>query len=158
MAQTVTVAKRIRRPFEEVSAFVADPHRFIPVLATVGRCQYIGDSDQGQLWDVFLVSGTLHLGGRVLVTHTEDGRLSWRSRRGTRHRFEGRGERDGDACRVTLALTYSLTGIVIARFNELIGRGIVARNLEAAAEELRHRLEFENGNVPIDKCRDPRSS
>ncbi|HZU47930.1 MAG TPA: SRPBCC family protein [Mycobacterium sp.] len=158
MAQTVTVAKRIRRPLEEVGALVADPHRFIPALATMGRCEYIADSDQGQLWDVFLVSGTLHLGGRVLVTHSENGRLSWRSLRGTRHTLEGRVERDGDACRITLALTYSLTGLVIARFNELIGRAIVARNLEAAAEELRHRLEFENGNVPIDECRDSRSS
>lgn len=149
MTQTVTVDKRIRRPVEEVGAFVADPHRFIPILATVGRCEYVGDSGDDQLWDVFLVSGTLHLGGRVVLTKGRN-RLTWRSLRGTRHSFEARAEDHGDVSRITLTLTYSLTGLGIARLSELIGRGIVGRNLQAAAEELRHRLEFEQGKTPID--------
>ncbi|MGC2654905.1 MAG: hypothetical protein WA317_15230, partial [Mycobacterium sp.] len=67
----------------------------------------------------------------------------WRSLRGTRHSFEASVEGDGQSCRVTFALTYSLTGLGIARLSEFIGRGIVGRNLQAAAEELRHRLEFD---------------
>ncbi len=151
MAQTVTVDKHIRRPVEEVGAFLADPHRFIPILATVGRCEYVGNSGDDQLWDVFLVSGTLHLGGRVVVTKSQNHHLEWRSVRGTRHSFTAHAEGDGDGSRVTVALTYSLTGLGIARLSEVIGRGIVSRNLQAAAEELRHRLEFENGNTPIDE-------
>lgn len=151
MTQTVTVDKYIRRPLEEVGAFVADPHQFIPVLATIGRCEYLEDSGDDQLWDVFLVSGTLHLGGRVLVTHTQNRQLSWRSLRGTRHTFTAVADGDGHGCRVTVAMTYSLTGLGIARLSEVIGRGIVARNLQAAVEELRHRLEFENGTTPIDQ-------
>jgi hypothetical protein len=144
MTQTVTVDTRIRRPADQVGAFVGDPHLFIPVLATVGRCQYIGDSGEDQLWDVFLVSGTIHLGGRVLVSpHKTDG-LRWRSVRGTRHSFEASVDGDGQTSQVTFALTYSLTGLGIAWLSEFIGRGIVGRNLEAAAEELRHRLEFED--------------
>ncbi len=143
MTQTVIVDTHIRRPADQVGAFVGDPHRFLPVLATVGRCEYIGDSGDDQLWDVFLVSGTIHVGGRVLVSHHKTDGLRWRSLRGTRHSFEASVDGDGQASRVTFALTYSLTGLGIARLSEFIGRGIVGRNLEAAAEELRHRLEFE---------------
>jgi hypothetical protein len=152
MAQTVTVSKRIRRPTEEVAAFVADPHRLIPVVTTVGRCEYIGSEDQDdhdQLWDVFLVSGTLHLGGRVRVTRDGSSGLRWRSLRGTRHSLEARVDGGEQACRVIVSLTFSLTGLGIARLSELIGRGIVARNLQAATEELRHRLEFEEGESPL---------
>lgn len=143
MTQTVTVDKRIRRPADQVGAFVADPHRFIPVLATVGRCDFIEESGDGQRWDVFLVSGTIHVGGRVLVKRNKNQGLRWRSLQGTRHSFDASVDGDGDASRVTLKLTYSLTGLGIARLSEFIGRGIVGRNLQAAAEELRHRLEFE---------------
>jgi hypothetical protein len=151
MAQTVTVSKHIRRPVDEVGAFVADPRRLIPVVTTVGRCEYIGDDDDDQIWDVFLVSGTLHLGGRVRVTRDGSRGLRWRSLRGTRHSFEARVDGDDQSCRVTVGLTFSLTGLGIARLSELIGRGIVARNLQAAAEELRHRLEFEEGELPMVK-------
>ena len=143
MTQTVTVDTHIRRPPDRVGAFVGDPHRFIPVLATSGRCEYIGDSGEDQLWDVFLLSGTIFLGGRVLVSHHNIDGLRWRSVRGTRHSFEASVEGDGHASRVSFALTYSLTGLGIARLSEFVGRGIVGRNLEAAAEELRHRLEFD---------------
>jgi hypothetical protein len=149
MTQNVTVSKRIRRPVEEVGAFVADPHRLVPVITTVGRCEYIGDDDQDQLWDVFLVSGTLHLGGRVLVTRDGSHGLRWRSLRGTRHSFKAHVEGDEQTCRLTVSLTFSLAGLGIARLSELIGRGIVARNLQAAVEELRHRLEFEEGKAPM---------
>ena len=144
MTQTVTIDKQIRRPADQVGAFVADPHRFIPVLATVGRCEYIGDSGEDQLWDVFLVSGTIHVGGRVLVSRDGTDGLRWRSLRGTRHSFKASVDGDGEVSRVSVALTYSLTGLGIARLSEFIGRGIVGRNLQAAVEELRHRLEFED--------------
>ena len=144
MTQTVTIDKQIRRPADQVGAFVADPQRFIPVLATVGRCEYVGDSGEDQLWDVFLVSGTIHLGGRVLVSPDGTDGLRWRSLSGTRHTFEASVDGDGEFSRVSVALTYSLTGLGIARLSEFIGRGIVGRNLQAAVEELRHRLEFED--------------
>ena len=143
MTQTITVDMQIRRPADQVGAFVADPHRFIPVLATVGRCEFIEESGDDEIWDVFLVSGTIHLGGRVLVWRNGNEGLCWRSLSGTRHSFEARVQGDGHTSRVTVALTYSLTGLGIARLSEFIGRGIVGRNLQAATEDLRHRLEFE---------------
>jgi hypothetical protein len=143
MPQTVKVDTHVRRPADEVGAFVADPHRFVPVLATVGRCEFIGNTGDGELWDVFLVSGTIHLGGRVLVSQNGNHGLRWQSVRGTHHSFEASVDGDDQGARVTLRLTYSLTGLGIARLSELIGRGIVGRNLQAATEELRHRLEFD---------------
>jgi len=143
MTQTVSVARRIRRPAEDTSAFITDMHKLVPAVSTFKRCEFIGDSDEGQVWDVFLQSGTLYLGGRV-AAHADDRRLAWRSMRGTRHRFEALVEDDRRGSRLILTLSYSLTGLGTARLTELLGRGIVARNLEAAAEEIRHHLEFEH--------------
>ena len=42
-----------------------------------------------------------------------------------------------------MILKFSVTGYGIAWVSEMIGRGLVARNLEAIAEEIRHHLEFE---------------
>jgi len=43
-----------------------------------------------------------------------------------------------------MSLRFSITGLGIAWLSEMIGRGLVARNLEAIAEEVRHHLEFAN--------------
>ena len=142
MTQTVSVTRRIRCAADEASAFVTDMHKLVPAVSTFKRCKFIGDSADGQLWDVFMRSGTIYLGGRVAVT-AEPRRLSWRSISGTRHWFEAVVEDDPIGCRITFRLTISLYGWGTAWFSELIGRGIVSRHLEAAAEEVRHHLEFE---------------
>jgi hypothetical protein len=143
MTQTVSVTRRIRRPADEASAFVTDMHKLVPEVSTFRRCEFISDSEDGQVWDVFMQSGTIYLGGRV-VASAEPGKLSWRSLRGTRHTFEARVEEDRGETLLTLSLTFSLNGLGTAWFTELIGRGIVSRNLEAAAQEIRHHLEFEH--------------
>ena len=142
MTQTVTVSRHIRCPVVETSAFVTDPHKLFPELSTFSRCRFIEACDDGELWDVDLNSGTIYLGGRVLVTSSEGSRLKWRSVRGTRHSFEALIEPEGHGSRLTITLAFSASGLGIARISEMIGRGLVARNLEAAAEEIRHHLEF----------------
>lgn len=92
---------------------------------------------------MFLHSGTIYLGGRVLIAPPSDNRLRWRSVQGTQHSFEARIEPGDQGSRLTMTLNFSASGLAIARISELIGRGLVARNLEAAAEEIRHHLEFE---------------
>ncbi|OBJ53119.1 SRPBCC family protein [Mycobacterium sp. 1423905.2] len=144
MTQTVTVSRVIRCPVDEASGFVTDPHKLIPEVSAFSRCKFVESCDDGELWDVFLNSGTIYLGGRVLVSPPGDGRMTWRSVRGTRHSFEARVEPHRRGSRLTLTLQYRLTGYVIARISELIGRGLATRNLEAAAEEIRHHLEFES--------------
>jgi hypothetical protein len=142
MSQTVSVSCHIRRPIEDAGSFISDPHKLFAPVSTFSRCRFIEADDDGELWDVYMDSGTIYLGGRVLITSGPH-YLSWRSVRGTRHSFGARVEKDGDGSRLTLSMTFSASGFAIARISELIGRGLVARNLEAAAQEIRHHLEFE---------------
>lgn len=142
MTQTVSVTRPIRCSADKASAFVTDMAKLVPAVSTFKRCKFIADADDGQLWDVFMRSGTIYLGGRVAVT-VEPRRLSWQSLSGTRHWFEALIEDDPAGSRITLRLTFSLYGWGTAWFSELIARGIVSRHLEAAAEEVRHHLEFE---------------
>jgi hypothetical protein len=142
MPQTVSVSSHIRRPVEEAGSFISDPHKLFALVSTFSRCRFIEATDDGELWDVYMDSGTIYLGGRVLITSGPNC-LSWRSVRGTQHSFGARVEKDGDGSRLTLSLMFSASGFAIARMSELIGRGLVARNLEAAAQEIRHHLEFE---------------
>jgi hypothetical protein len=142
MSQTVTVSRRIRCPVDEAGAFVTNPHHLFPKLSTFSRCRFIEACDDGELWDVYMNSGTIYLGGRVLIS-SSGGRLMWRSVRGTRHSFEALVEPDADDSRLTMTLTFSASGFAIAWISEMVGRGLVVRNLEAAAEEIRHHLEFE---------------
>ena len=142
MTQTVSVSRHIRCPADEATAVVTDPRNLLSKIETLSRCRFVEDSDGGELWDIYLDSGAVHLGGRVLIT-SEGNRLHWKSVRGTRHSFEALVEPDGEGSCLTMTLKFSITGLAIAWISEMIGRGLVARNLEAIAEEVRHRLEFE---------------
>jgi hypothetical protein len=143
VTQTVSVARHIRRPIEDSAAFITDPHKLLSAVSTLSRCRFVESCDDGELWDIYLDSGTVHLGGRVLITPPDGSRLQWRSVRGTRQSFEALVEPDGEGTRLTMSLTFSVTGLGIAWISEMIGRGLVARNLEAITEEVRHHLEFE---------------
>ena len=146
MAQTVSVSRHIRRPVEDSGAFITDPHKLLSAVSTLSRCRFVESCDDGELWDIYLDSGTVHLGGRVLIGPSDGSRLRWRSVRGTRQSFEAFVEPDGPdgkGTRFTMSLTFSVTELGIAWISEMIGRGLVARNLEAIAEEVRHHLEFE---------------
>lgn len=143
MTQTVSVSRHIRCPVGEAGAFVTDPHKLFSTLSLFDRSRFIEAGDDGELWDVYMNSGTIYLGGQVVITSSEGNRLSWRSVRGTRHSFDAAVEPDGGGSRLTMTLTFSASGLGIGRISELIGRGLVSRNLTAAAEEVRHHLEFE---------------
>jgi hypothetical protein len=143
VTQTVRVSRHIRRPVEDSGAFITDPHKLLSAVSTLSRCRFIESCNDGELWDIYLDSGTVHLGGRVLISPSDGRRLRWRSVRGTRQSFEALVEPDGEGTRFTMSLTFSVTGLGIAWISEMIGRGLVARNLEAIAEEVRHHLEFE---------------
>lgn len=143
MSQKVTVSRHVRCPIEASSAFITDPRNVLSKMSTLSRCRFIESSHDGELWDVFLDSGTVHLGGRVLITPPDGNRLHWRTVRGTRHSFDALVEPDGQGTRLTMTLRFSVTGLGTAWVSEMIGRGLVARNLEAIAEEIRHHLEFE---------------
>jgi carbon monoxide dehydrogenase subunit G len=143
MSQTVVRAITVRRPREEVAAFVTDPHRVLDAIPGFARFSFVGKTDvEGEEeWDVFLEVGTLHIGGRVLVRRPSPSRLEWRGERGTRHSFSMTVEPLGEHSRLTMHLEYSFAGLLMARVSEMLGRGIAARHLEAGLEQVRHLLE-----------------
>lgn len=143
MTQTVSVTRYINCPFAEASSFVTDPHSLFPKMSIFSRCSFVKSRDDGELWDVYLDSGTIQLGGRVLIATPTGSLLKWRAVQGTRHSFSALAEPDGQHSRLTLTLTFTTTGFGVARLSEWLGRGLVGRNLQAAAEEIRHHLEFE---------------
>jgi hypothetical protein len=79
MTQTVGVSRHIRCPAGEASAVVTDPRNLLSKIETISRCRFIESGDDGELWDVYLDSGTVHLGGRVLITSPDKNRMQWKS-------------------------------------------------------------------------------
>lgn len=143
MTQTVVVTRRIRRPIDEVSPFI-DPHQIMPLVTGMGRFDYVRSASDGEEWDLFLDVGPVQIGGRVLVLQPDDRRLTWQTIRGTSHSFEAEIEPDGSETILRMRLTYSMAGFATAWLAERVGRGIATRHLEAAAEEIRHHVEFES--------------
>ncbi|MFH5207994.1 hypothetical protein ACHIPZ_07180 [Antrihabitans sp. NCIMB 15449] len=143
MSQTLSVTRRVRRDADVAGAFLSDPHQVLPLITGLGRWRFVRDTADGEEWDVFLDVGAIQVGGRVLVTKSDGAGLSWQTIRGTHHAFEATLASDGDDSILTLTATYTLSGLVLAWVSELLGRGIVQRHLEAAAEEIRHHLEYE---------------
>lgn len=144
MSECVAVSRRIRRPVDEVAKFVTDPHQSLPFITGVGRWKCVGEEGSGEDWDVFITVGAIQIGGRVLITQPDPNRLCWKTTRGTEHTFEAVVEPADDGSVLTMTVTYNLSGQILARLTELLGRGILTRHLEAAAEEIRHHLEFES--------------
>lgn len=146
MTQRVTRSITVRRSHEDVAAFATDPHRVLEVIPGFGRFSHVGDGpEEGQEeWDVFLEVGTLHVGGRVLVSRPSANRLEWHSLRGTSHSFSMTVEPLGEHGVLTMTLAYTLPGLLTARLAELVARGITARHLEAGLEQIRHVLEHED--------------
>lgn len=146
MTQRVTRSITVRRDHDAVAQFVTDPHRVLEVIPGFGRFQHVGEgADPGtEEWDVFLEVGTLHVGGRVLVSRPSVHSLEWHSLRGTSHSFSMTVEPLAEHSLLTMTLTYRLPGLVSARLAELVARGITARHLEAGLEQVRHLLEHED--------------
>ncbi len=161
MTQTLVRAINIRRPYDEVAAFVTDPHCVLAVIPGFGRFAYVGPSSDragDEEWDVFLEVGTFQVGGRVLVTRPSVNRLEWRSLRGTSQQFSMVVEPLGDDARLTMTLRYQLHGLVVSRISELLAKGLVARHVEAGLQQVRHQLEYGDFEVSPESKRPSRPS
>lgn len=128
----------VRREPAAVLDFVTDPEQLLPHMTGLGRFRH----HEGEEWDAFLDIGTINVGGRVRIETDLDG-LSWRSLRGTRHTFDLVVSPEGENSRIDMAMDFRLAGLLVSRVAELLGRGIAQRHLEAAAQQVRHHLEFE---------------
>lgn len=146
MAYSIARSVHIRRKPAEVAAVVTRMEELGKYLVGFSRFESVGSKRNqiGAEYEVYLDIGTIQVGGRVAITDLdESGRLGWTSKRGTRHSFALKTELDGDGSRITISLSYELAGRLLARISERIGGTILARNMEASAEKLRHHLEFE---------------
>ena len=135
------VVRTVRRPVEEVAAFINDPAEVLPVITGVGRFRHVDGDD----WDVFMPIGTLQVGGMVRVDRSDPHALSWRTERGMDHSFRlDAAPEDGDpeVSLIRFDIEYRLPGLLVAKIGEVLARGVAVRHLEAAAEAIRHRLEW----------------
>lgn len=128
----------VRRDPATVIDFITDPAQLLPHMTGLGRFRHHADDE----WDAFLDIGTINVGGRVRIEQEVD-RISWRSLRGTRHTFQIVVSPEGEHARMDLVMDFQLAGLLMSRIAELLGRGIAQRHLEAAAQQLRHHLEYE---------------
>jgi hypothetical protein len=142
MATTATESIVVRRPLEEVAKIATDPGVLLPLVAGLGRFEFIERAQDGtEEWDMFLDIGAIHVGGRVQVVSAPP-TLSWQSVRGTRHSMVVEVSDHPDGSLVTMAMTVQLGGLLLGRAAELLARGIAGRHLVAGLEQLRHHLEF----------------
>jgi carbon monoxide dehydrogenase subunit G len=149
MTERLVRAINVRRPYDEVAAFVTDPARSLAAIPGFARFAFQGPGeDGGEEWDVFLEVGTFHVGGRVLIRTPSPHRIEWEPLRGTASRFAMTVEPLGEHARLTMDMTYSLEGLLLARISELLVRGVVARHLEAGLQEMRHQLEYGDDRLP----------
>lgn len=146
MTTTATRSIVVRRPFDVVAKVATDPGVLLPLVAGLGRFEFIAADDDGtEEWDMFLDIGAVHVGGRVHVEPATP-RLSWHSVRGTRHAMEVKVTEHPDGARVTMSMTVRLGGLVLGRMAEVLARGIAGRHLVAGLEQVRHHLEFGGGD------------
>lgn len=143
MATTATESIVVRRPLEVVAKVATDPGVLLPLVAGLGRFEFIERGADGtEEWDMFLDIGAVHVGGRVHVVSAAP-TLTWQSIRGTRHSMLVEVTDHPDGAEVTMAMTVKLGGLVLGRVAELLARSIAGRHLVAGLEQLRHHLEFE---------------
>lgn len=143
MATTATESIVVRRPPEVVAKVATDPGALLPLVAGLGRFEFIERGADGtEEWDMFLDIGAIHVGGRVHVVSAPP-TLSWQSVRGTRHSMLVEVTEHPDGSEVTMAMTVQLGGLVLGRVAEVLARSIAGRHLVAGLEQLRHHLEFD---------------
>ena len=146
MSERIVRAINVRKPYDEVAAFVTDPAQALAAIPGFARFSYQGpgesEGSEGEEWDVFLEVSTFHVGGRVLITTPSPNRIEWTPLRGTSSHFVMMVEPLGEHARLTMEMTYSLNGLLLARITELLVKGAVSRHLEAGLQEMRHRLEY----------------
>ncbi len=140
---TITKSVLVHRPVDEVAKAATDPAVVLPIVGGMGRSDLITrNSDGAEERDLYLVVGTIYVGGRVLVEPSSGDTLVWRSVRGTRHNARIHVTPAEAGALVTMSMTVEFAGMVTGRLTSALTRGILARHIEAGLEELRHRIEY----------------
>lgn len=133
----------IHRPVDEVAKVATDPSAVLPIIGALGRLSYLGRHPDGsQEWELFVIVGTIHVGGRVLVERPSPDTLVWRSLHGTRHDALIEVTPAEDGALVTVSITTEFAGTVTGPLTGLLARGILGRQIEAGLQRLRHHIEY----------------
>ena len=133
----------VRRPVDEVAKSATDPGMVLPALGALGRVLCCDRHPDGsQEWDLFIIVGTIHVGGRVLIENPSWDTMVWRSLRGKRHHAHVEVAPAEDGATVTMAVTTEFTGTLSGPLTGLLAGPILGRYLDAILEQLRHRIEY----------------
>ncbi len=140
---TMTRSITVRRPVDEVAAVLADPAAVMAAVGTLGRTARTGDAADGSpQWAVFMVLGTMYVGGTVQIDEVGDRVLAWHAVSGFRHRARFTVAADGADSVITVQFDFVIGGAVTGYLTARLVSGYVARSADAVLEALRHRIEF----------------
>ncbi|MDG3011326.1 SRPBCC family protein [Rhodococcus sp. D2-41] len=141
--RAITRSVTVHRPVDEVRAAVSRPADVMAVVGEFGRTAPVGERDDGpQVWEVFIVIGTMYVGGKVQVEVPADGELAWHSISGIRSSAHLRVTEDGDVARITSTVGFHLDGLLSGMAATVLLRGLIGRYADAVLERLRHRIEY----------------
>ncbi|WP_026918550.1 SRPBCC family protein [Gordonia shandongensis] len=133
----------VRRPVRDAARVVTDPAAVMAAVSTLGRAARTDDAADGaQQWSVFIVLGTMYMGGTVRIDHASDGVLAWHAVSGFRHSARFEAVPDGDGSTVSVTFDFLIGGAITGRLTARLVQGYVARSAEAVLEQLRHSIEF----------------
>lgn len=140
---TISRSVRVHRNIDEVAAVATDPDVVLPIIGSFGRCKRVAlNPDGSQEWDLYIAVRTIHVGGRVRVERSSSHVLAWRSQIGKRHTGQTEVTPAGDSAVVTMSITTKFAGMFAGWLTERLAGGILARNMEAGLQQLRHAIEY----------------
>lgn len=141
---TVTRSTLVHASVDEVVKVATDPDVVFPIMGGFGRFECIDRHPDGsQEWDLYLDVGTIHAGGRVRVEAPSEHSLAWESVRGIQHSAHIEVSPATDGATVTMTISVQFSGRLLAGWaTSLLADGILARNIEAGLQQMRHRIEY----------------
>ncbi|HTM83461.1 MAG TPA: SRPBCC family protein [Mycobacterium sp.] len=139
----VTRSVLVRSGLEEVTKVATDPAVVLPIIGSFGRFDFITrHPDRSEEWDLYLNVGTIHVGGRVRVAPPAAAELTWQALRGTQQNARIEVTPADDGARVTMSIAVQFAGALTGWLTGQLARGILARNIDAGLQQLRHHIEY----------------
>lgn len=141
--RAITRSVTVHRPADEVRAVVSRPADVMAVVGEFGRTSPVEvPADGPQVWEVFIVIGTMYVGGKVQVEVPAAGELAWHSVSGIRSHAYLQVTDDGDGARITSTVGFHLDGLLSGVAASWLLRSVIGRYADAVLERLRHRIEY----------------
>lgn len=138
-----TKSIEVNRPYGEVVAAVESIPGVMELVRAFGRAEFLSAHDDGsEEWNVFIVLGTMYVGGRVVVQSPARGELTWHSVSGIENMTGLAAIPYSDGALVTASVEFEVDGVLTGPLTGWLLRGIVGRYVDALLERLRHHIEY----------------